>query len=96
MLNNIALKRFFISLTLIAVFVYWTLSNLDFASELFQQIQSTISNSLGWLIILAANCFVVFSAYLAFSRFGHIKIGGQLAEPEFSNASWTAMLFSAG
>ena len=96
MLNNIALKRFFISLTLIALFVYWTLSNLDFASQLFLQIQSTISNSLGWLIIFAANCFVIFSAYLAFSRFGHIRIGGPLAEPEFSNVSWTAMLFSAG
>jgi len=96
MLSNIAVKRFFISLTLIAVFVYWTLSNLDFASQLFQQIQSQISNSLGWLIIFAANCFVVFSAYLAFSRFSHIKIGGQSAEPEFSYASWTAMLFSAG
>ena len=96
MLNNIAVKRFFISLTLIAIFVYWTLSNLDFASQLFQQIQSQISNSLGWLIIFAANCFVVFSAYLVFSRYRHIKIGGQLAEPEFSYASWTAMLFSAG
>ena len=96
MLNNIAVKRFFISLTLIAIFVYWTLSNLDFASQLFQQIQSQTSNSLGWLIIFAANCFVVFSAYLVFSRFRHIKIGGQLAEPEFSYASWTAMLFSAG
>jgi choline/glycine/proline betaine transport protein len=96
MLNNIAVKRFFISLTLIAVFVYWTLSNLDFASQLFQQIQSQISNSLGWLIIFAANCFVIFSAYLVFSRFSHIKIGGQSAEPEFSYASWTAMLFSAG
>ena len=96
MLNNIAVKRFFISLTLIAVFVYWTLSNLDFASQLFQQIQSQISNSLGWLIIFAANCFVIFSAYLVFSRYRHIKIGGQSAEPEFSYASWTAMLFSAG
>ena len=96
MLSNIALKRFFISLTLIGVFVYWTLANLDFASQLFLQMQNMISNSLGWLIILAANGFLIFATYLAFSRFGHIKIGGHLAQPEFSYASWTAMLFSAG
>ena len=96
MLSNIALKRFFISLAAIGLFVSWILGNLEFASQLFLQMQNIISNSLGWLIILAANGFLIFAAYLAFSRFGHIKIGGHLAQPEFSYASWTAMLFSAG
>ena len=96
MLNNIAPKRFFISLALITVFVFWTLANLEFASQLFIRLQADISNSLGWLIILATNGFVLFVIYLAFSRFGHIKIGGHDAQPEFSNASWIAMLFSAG
>jgi len=96
MLKDIAPKRFFISLALISLFVFWTLTNLEFASQLFLQTQSRISNSLGWMVILAANGFLLFTIYLAFSRFGHIKIGGQEAVPEFSYLSWTAMLFSAG
>lgn len=96
MFTNIAPKRFFISLALISVFVLWTLTNLDFASQLFAKTQDTISNSLGWMVILAANGFLLFVIYLSFGRFGHIKIGGQDANPEFSYASWTAMLFSAG
>ena len=96
MLKDIAPKRFFISLALISLFVFWTLTNLEFASQLFLQTQSRISDSLGWMVILAANGFLLFTIYLAFSRFGHIKIGGQEAVPEFSYLSWTAMLFSAG
>jgi choline/glycine/proline betaine transport protein len=34
--------------------------------------------------------------YLAFSKFGHLRIGGQSAKPEFKTLSWFAMLFSAG
>ena len=96
MLKDIAPKRFFISLALISLFVFWTLTNLEFASQLFLQTQSRISDSLGWMVILAANGFLLFTIYLAFSRFGHIKIGGPEAAPEFSYLSWTAMLFSAG
>jgi choline/glycine/proline betaine transport protein len=32
--------------------------------------------------------------YLAFSKFGQLRIGGQ-AKPEFKTLSWFAMLFSA-
>jgi choline/glycine/proline betaine transport protein len=34
--------------------------------------------------------------YLAFSKFGQLRIGGQSAKPEFKTISWFAMLFSAG
>ena len=60
MFTNIAPKRFFISLALISVFVLWTLTNLDFASQLFAKTQDTISSSLGWMVILAANGFLLF------------------------------------
>ena len=40
--------------------------------------------------------FLVFSIYLAFSRYGKIRLGGQDEEPEFSTVSWVAMMFSAG
>jgi choline/glycine/proline betaine transport protein len=34
--------------------------------------------------------------YLAFSKFGHLRIGGQCQNLEFKTISWFAMLFSAG
>ena len=96
MFKEIAPKRFFISLALICFFVSWTLINLDLATEIFSALQKEISNNLGWLIILAANGFLIFILYLSLSKYGGIKLGGEGAAPEFSYKSWIAMLFSAG
>ncbi|MDA9610327.1 BCCT family transporter [Pseudomonadota bacterium] len=96
MFKNIAPKRFLFSLFLISVFIGITLINLTEADKLFSGIQEQLSNSLGWLIILAANAILVFVIYLAFSKHKYLILGGPDAKPEFSNINWIAMLFSAG
>ena len=96
MFKNIAPKRFFLSLFLISAFIGITLINLNEANKLFSGIQEQLSNSLGWLIILAANAILVFVIYLAFSKHKNLILGGPEAKPEFSNINWIAMLFSAG
>lgn len=50
----------------------------------------------GWFYLLATFFFLIFSIFLAFSKFGKIKLGADDDEPEYSNKSWFAMLFSAG
>ena len=50
----------------------------------------------GWGFILAATGFVVFALWLAFSRFGRIRLGRDDEQPEFRTVSWIAMMFSAG
>jgi len=52
--------------------------------------------SFGWLLILAATAFVVFSLVLAFGRYGRIPLSRNGEPPEFSTISWVAMMFSAG
>ena len=96
MFKNIAPKRFLFSLLLISAFIGITLVNLTEADKLFSGIQEQLSNSLGWLIILAANAILVFVIYLAFSKHKKLILGGPDAKPEFSNINWIAMLFSAG
>jgi choline/carnitine/betaine transport len=39
---------------------------------------------------------VLFSGYLALSRYGNIKLGPDDAEPEFSTFSWVSMMFATG
>ena len=96
MFKNIAPKRFLFSLFLISTFIGITLVNLTEADKLFSGIQEQLSNSLGWLIILAANAILIFVIYLAFSKHKNLILGGPDAKPEFSNINWIAMLFSAG
>ncbi len=52
--------------------------------------------SFGWLLVLAASSFVVFSLVLAFGRYGRIPLSRNGEPPEFSTVSWVAMMFSAG
>ncbi|MFE5707888.1 BCCT family transporter [Rhodococcus koreensis] len=51
---------------------------------------------MGWLFITAATGFVLFSLFLAFSRYGRIPLGKDGEKPEFRTVSWIAMMFSAG
>ncbi len=87
---------FFVSSALIIVMVVLTLAYQDQAASVFSAMQAFIANKFGWLLIIAANIFVLFAFFLAFSRFGKVRIGGQDAEPEFTLWAWFAMLFSAG
>ncbi|MFA3918069.1 BCCT family transporter [Ruegeria hyattellae] len=52
--------------------------------------------SRGWFIMLEASALLFLAIYLAFSRYGSIRIGPEGSEPEFSTTSWIAMLFAAG
>lgn len=53
-------------------------------------------NQFSWFYLIAMFAFVIFSIWIAFSKFGKIKLGPDDSKPDYSNASWFAMLFSAG
>ena len=87
---------FWPSAILIVVFIAITLIVGEPMQEIFKTVQTGISNVGGWFFILCVNIFLVFCFYLAFSKYGRIRLGGQDARPEFSTSAWFAMLFSAG
>ncbi|NCX30799.1 MAG: BCCT family transporter, partial [Proteobacteria bacterium] len=70
--------------------------NLEASSVFFTNTQLLLSEYLGWLIILIANGFLIFSTYLIFTKYKNIRLGGSEAMPSYSYKSWIAMLFSAG
>ena len=81
----------FIVLSLLYCLIY--INEID---DWFANLQLQVTSNLGWFLICTVNIILFFCLYLAFSKFGQIKLGGEHAEPEFSNLSWFAMLFSAG
>lgn len=68
----------------------------ELAGEVFNQLQSFIIHRFRWLFIILMNVTVVFSLYIALSRYGDIRLGHQTEHPEYSLLSWFGMLFSAG
>lgn len=87
---------FFPSLIFIILAVLLSLIFQETAFKVLDNLQHLITENLGWFFILAANVILIFCLYLAFSKYGDIRLGGEGAKPEFSNTSWFAMLFSAG
>ena len=81
---------------LVALFIVLTLVFREQSASFFQILLNEIGNTFGWLYILAANFFVIVMILIAVSSYGKIRIGGPDALPEFSTASWYAMLISAG
>ncbi|MCU7812858.1 MAG: BCCT family transporter [Candidatus Thiodiazotropha sp. (ex Notomyrtea botanica)] len=87
---------FFISATLILLFVITTLLFPSDAKSLLDGAKGWSIKNFDWLFIWSANLFVIFCIALVFLPVGKIRLGGEDAKPEFSTLSWFAMLFAAG
>ncbi len=87
---------FFSAIAVIILTVGFTLIFEKEADYYFGMAQTYVSAHGGWIYTLAVNLFIVFCLYMAFGKFGSIRIGGSKAKPEFSLWAWFAMLFSAG
>jgi len=70
----------------------WT----DTASRVFSATLSFITNVFGWYYIAVVSLLLVFVVWLAFSRFGRIRLGPPDSRPEFGYLAWFSMLFAAG
>lgn len=87
---------FYISITLSILFILWG----AFAPENLEKVSSTLQNFLqvkfGWFYLITASALLLFAIFLAFSKYGNVKLGKDDDEPEYSTFSWFSMLFSAG
>lgn len=92
---------FAFSILLILLFIIWGLipekvmPNLSL-NAITTIIQNIFLTKFGWFYLLSASTVVIFTLFLAFSRYGNVRLGKDEDRPEFSTTSWFAMLFSAG
>jgi glycine betaine transporter len=87
---------FYISVIVVALFVLWGFILPESLAEKAGTALAFITSSFGWFYLFSTFLFLVFALYLAFGPFGHIKLGQDDDEPDYSYFTWFAMLFSAG
>ncbi len=87
---------FFGSAALVIGFCFFGGFFTETASALFQSIQETVSETLGWYYMLLSTGLLIFTFWLMLGPHGHVKLGPPDSKPEFGLLSWFAMLFSAG
>lgn len=80
----------------ILIIVLWGILSPTSLSTVFDAALSTTTRNFGWLYLWVVLALVIFSLFLATSRYGDLKLGNEDDEPEFSLRSWFAMLFAAG
>ncbi|AVS85578.1 BCCT family transporter [Paracidovorax avenae] len=85
-----------VSAGLIAAVVLWGLASPASLGAFFGTLLSDITRNFGWLYLWVVLALVVLALFLALSRYGDLKLGDEDEEPEFSTATWFAMLFAAG
>ena len=87
---------FGVAAALALIFVlYGSLDSKGFA-EHGGSVLSWITGNFGWFFVLTSAGFVLFSAVLAVTRYGNIKLGPDDSTPEFSTFSWVSMMFATG
>ncbi|SFD90643.1 BCCT family transporter [Roseivivax sediminis] len=84
------------SAILIVGFIIFGALFSETAGAIFSTMQGWLAGNLGWALIALVNILLVAVVYLAFGRFGDIRLGRMNETPAYDLFSWTAMLFSAG
>ncbi|RHW34694.1 BCCT family transporter [Lysinibacillus yapensis] len=87
---------FIISLLLTLIFIAWGAFFTENLTNVTNIIYNASIDYLGWVYIGVTLFLVIFSFYLLFSKYGHIRLGKATDRPDFNTGSWLAMLFGAG
>ena len=87
---------FFWSAGLMVLFFVVLVTAPEATATAFEQSRTWIAENLGWFFIFGVSAWLVFLLWIAVSRFGRIRLGGDDARPDYSNVSWFTMLFAGG
>ena len=87
---------FFWSAGLMVLFLAALLIATEAIGAFFADARGWIVTHLGWFFIFGVTSWLAFLIWLAFSRFGMLRLGAPDDRPEYSNLSWFTMLFAGG
>ncbi len=68
----------------------------DLVAGLATDFTNVTFSALDWFFLAEVSFFVLLSGWLAFGRYGSVRLGADEDRPEFSDPAWFAMLFAGG
>lgn len=94
--NNGSKTVFYVSLILVAAIAIWSVAFNDSFTVAANAVFSFLTNDFAWLYLVCMLVFLAFDVYVAFGRFGKIRLGGDDSRPEYKNLTWFGLLFGCG
>lgn len=80
----------------ILAIVLWGVIAPEAMGSVFDTALAYVTRNFGWFYLWVVLGMVAFALFMAFSRYGNLKLGDDDDDPEFSLGSWFSMLFAAG
>lgn len=87
---------FFSAAAFVILFVLVAVPLHEQFADFFGAIGGFTFRYFGWFYVATVSSLLIFLVWVAFSRFGGMKLGKDDEEPEYSSTTWFAMLFAAG
>ncbi|HWO97650.1 MAG TPA: BCCT family transporter [Bacillus sp. (in: firmicutes)] len=87
---------FIVSAIVVTLFALWGAVSPGSLAKNASAVAGFINDSFGWFYLASVAGFVALLLFLAFSKYGKIKLGQEDEKPEFSYFAWISMLFAAG
>lgn len=84
---------FIISIAIAIFVIIYGIVNSSQLSTVSGTIMSFVSENFGWVYVAGVFTFIIFLTFIAFSKWGNIRLGKDTDRPEYSNFNWFAMLF---
>ena len=94
--SRVDLGVFIPAAAITVVFLIWGIVSNESLTAVTGAILDFLIGDIGWVYVLAVCGFVAICVFLAFSRYGHVRLGKDDDRPEFRTASWISMMFAAG
>ncbi|WOE30989.1 MULTISPECIES: choline BCCT transporter BetT [unclassified Acinetobacter] len=94
--SNVNPNVFLSTVAFIVLFLVVVLLAPNTFELITQQLNAWVIDSFSWFYVLSVAIFLILLIYIALSDMGKIKLGPDHSQPNYSNASWFAMLFTAG
>ncbi len=87
---------FMISSGIVLLLVAIAAAMPEASTSFFQSLQAQVVEFAGWFYVTVVAIVLVSVLYFGLGRYSDIKLGPDHSQPDYSAASWFAMLFSAG
>jgi glycine betaine transporter len=87
---------FHVTLPICAVVAAVGIASPDALADFAAAVTTTAFRALDWFFMALVSAFLILCLWLAFGRYGSVRLGRDTDRPDFSTASWLSMLFAAG
>ncbi len=87
---------FWSTLIIISSILIWGSTNMEAFEKTLSAAHGWVTVQFRWFFMYLFSSILVFLYFIAFSKYGNLKLGKPEDKPEYSTFSWIAMLFSVG